>query len=41
VLGAAGVGERVRAEEVGLSGFLEIYARQQALAPMEEDSYHE
>jgi 16S rRNA (adenine1518-N6/adenine1519-N6)-dimethyltransferase len=27
VLGAAGMGERVRAEEVGLSGFLEIYAR--------------
>jgi 16S rRNA (adenine1518-N6/adenine1519-N6)-dimethyltransferase len=27
VLGAAGVGERVRAEEVGLSGFLEIHGK--------------
>jgi 16S rRNA A1518/A1519 N6-dimethyltransferase RsmA/KsgA/DIM1 with predicted DNA glycosylase/AP lyase activity len=27
VLRAAGVGERVRAEEVGLSGFLEIYGQ--------------
>ncbi|MEA2695558.1 MAG: rRNA (adenine1518-N6/adenine1519-N6)-dimethyltransferase [Acidobacteriota bacterium] len=41
VLGAAGVGARVRAEEVGLSGFLEIYGQQQALAPMAEGSYHD
>jgi 16S rRNA (adenine1518-N6/adenine1519-N6)-dimethyltransferase len=39
VLGAAGVGEKVRAEEVGLAGFLGIYGALQ-LAPAAQDSYH-